>query len=154
MGLAEDARHEWEALETLRARAHGAPIIVPPTVIQELVAGAEVFDDQHRRELALRALTSMLDWGLAPVSLIPAGHGIVERIGAKLRAKGLLPPGEVNDSLIVAESGLLEADFLITSDEHLLGIDPNRLRAELAACDVSTVLPIHPRLIAKYFPRR
>lgn len=154
MGLADEAVLEWGALETLKQRACGVPIMVPPTVIQELVAGTELFGTQHQRDLALLSLKSMREWGLSPVNLIPAGHGIVGEISKKLRAKGLIPEAEVNDSLILAEAGLLGADFLITSDAHLLGIDQTRLRAELDACDVSKVLPIHPRLIAKYFLRK
>jgi hypothetical protein len=38
---------------------------------------------------------------------IPVGRGLVAEIARQLRRQGLIPDREMNDSLIVAEAGLL-----------------------------------------------
>jgi hypothetical protein len=60
---------------------------------------------------------------LKPVNLVPVGHGIVEINAERLRRHGLVPEDEINDSFVLAESGLLNCDILLTSDHHLVGIN-------------------------------
>jgi hypothetical protein len=61
--------------------------------------------DPKEQEIAAKALSSILNpWGFVPVNCVPAGHGIVEQIGRKIRASGLIPGEEIHDSLIVAEA--------------------------------------------------
>ena len=74
---------------------------VPPTVVQELAFEAENGDDA---DVALYALTSMLNWKITPFDLAAVGHGLTDAFTAKLLRKGLLPEGEYNDGLILAET--------------------------------------------------
>lgn len=132
LDLAADTAVAGEALETIRRRLPGSLILVPPTVIDELaVAHADPADREEQR-LAGIALTSLrAKWKFQPVDLVPVGHGIVERIAEKIRARGYLPHDEVNDSLILAEASLLNCTLLITADNHLL--DVPRRAAQIAA---------------------
>jgi hypothetical protein len=71
----------------------------------------------------LRGIAAARRSRIIPVNLLPVGHGIVERVAEKLRSADLLPVAEVNDSQLVAESALLGARLLLSSDRHLRGID-------------------------------
>ena len=64
---------------------------------------------------------------------------------------GLLPQEKVNDGLILAEAALLNCSILLTSDEHLRGIDFERLTFELRAFDLSAPVIATPREIVKKF---
>ena len=85
---------------------------------------------------------------------MPVGHGIVDLIAEKLRSAELLPASEVNDSQLVAESALLGARLLLSSDEHLRGIAFTRLSIELQNFDlVAPVIATPAELVRKFFQR-
>ena len=66
----------------------------------------------------------------------------------------MIPGEEVNDSLVLTESALLGCSMLLTSDEHLRGIDFERLTMELHAFDVTAPVIATPReIVRKFFPR-
>ena len=86
--------------------------------------------------------------------LIPVRHGIAERIAQRLREQRLIPEEEVNDSLVLAESALLGCSLLLTSDEHLRGVDFERLTLELRSFDVPAPVIATPReIVRKFFMR-
>jgi hypothetical protein len=58
---------------------------------------------------------------------------------------------EVNDGLILAEAALLNCSLLLTSDEHLRGIDFERLTFELQSFDLPTPVIATPREIVRKF---
>jgi predicted nucleic acid-binding protein len=152
LDLAEDNEHVWGAIETIRRRLKGAQIVVLPTVIQELANLVEHGDTPHERELAGKAARRLVkSWKFAPINFIPVGHGITERIANGLREHGLLPPEEVNDSFIVAESALASCAILLSSDGHIREIPADKLNLLLAAAHVATVVISTPREIAKKF---
>jgi hypothetical protein len=125
-----------DCLETIAKRIPNSSIIVLPTVILELRKRSKS-GDPTAQEIAAKALSSILNpWGFVPVNCIPAGHGIVEQIGRKIRASGLIPPEEIHDSFIVAEAALCGATMLVSSDGHIKDIDQTLLRLELKANDV------------------
>ncbi len=83
---------------------------------------------------------------------MPVGHGIVERVAERLRAAELLPVAEVNDSQLVAEAALLEVQLLLSSDEHLRGMDFARLTIELQTFDLTAPVIATPReMVRKFF---
>jgi hypothetical protein len=87
-------------------------------------------------------------------SLIAVRHGIAERVAERLRQRQLIPQEEVNDSLVLAESALLECRVLLTSDEHLRGIDFEKLTLELQAFDLAAPVIATPReIVRKFFLR-
>ena len=96
LDLAADTAVSWEALETIRRRLPDPIILVPPTVIDELVVAHDDPTDPEENRLAGIALTHLrAKWKFQPVDLVPVGHGIVERIAEKIRERGYLPHDEV-----------------------------------------------------------
>ena len=106
-------------------------LIAPPTVTLELAYLSESADEDDVRTAAQTALRSLASkWGIQPVNLVPVGHGIVDAIAAKIRARDLLPDEETHDALILAESAVLGCSMLLTSDAHLRAVDhPHPLAA-------------------------
>jgi hypothetical protein len=80
---------------------------------------------------------------------VGVGHGITASFSHRLIHLRLLPPGEVNDGLILAETSLAEIPILVTSDQHLLSIDEAQLRIAFADADLFQVVPCHPKALLR-----
>jgi len=122
-------------------------LVVPPTVVQELVhiSGIEHKACHH----AMAALVNMRKWNILPYDLISVGHGITEINAQKLMASGILPHGEINDGLILVETALGCIRTLVTSDIHLLAINPAELVKKLDEFDLPSVSIYHPKDILR-----
>ncbi len=156
--LDEELRSEdvLDALGTIRERIKGVRFIVTPTVLHELAYAAIEGSRPEKRATAKGVLENMLVRGYQPLNLIPAGHGIVEQIGFKLRAQSLLPEEEENDSFIIAEAALIGATILLSSDNHMLDAQHSgRLQKLLKDCSVDgdSLLIAKPREIVRKFMR-
>ena len=90
-------------------------------------------------------------WGFQPINFIPVGHGIVEETARKIRAAGLIPGEEINDSFVVAEAALVNTTILLSSDAHLREIDHKKLKEILEACEVSPLIICSPWKIVNQF---
>ena len=123
-------------------------LAVPPTVIQELTYCA-LEKQSPETPLALKALQQMRAWRLSPYDLKSVGHGITEQFSRRLMQLGLLPEGEFNDGLILAETALAGIPVLVTSDSDLLDIDEVALRVRFGESDLSPVQIVHPKLLLK-----
>src|SRR5687767_11911999 len=123
MDLGAGAEVVVDAFTTIRQRLHSARIVIPPTVQQELLHIARRGDTEQERNCALAGIQAARQRRIVPVDLMPVAHGIVARVAERLRIRGLLPPEEMNDSLLVAEAALLEARLLLSNDEHLRGMN-------------------------------
>jgi predicted nucleic acid-binding protein len=151
--LADGLDDVVDAVSVIRGRLRDARFLIPPTVQHELANWA-LRGDGPKRESAGKAIRLGQSWRIVPVNLIAAGHGIAERIAERVREQGLIPEEEVNDSLVLAESALLGCSMLLTSDEHLRGIDFERLTLELQAFDVPAPVIATPReIVRKFFQR-
>jgi len=126
----------------------GYTLMVPPTVVQELTYCALV-KQSPESPLALRALQKLRFWHLTPFDLKSVGHGITERFSEKLMRLGLLPEGEFNDGLILAETALAGIPVLVTSDTDLLDIEEIPLRIQFGEADLPPVQICHPKLLLK-----
>lgn len=136
LDLAEGDQTALKTLDTIRKRVPAATIVALPTVLDELANGVEKWTGA-KHQLALTALVNLKQtWGIQPVDFIPAGHGLVELCADKIQSEGLLPPEERNDAFVVSEAALMDCRLLITSDHHLLEIDPSRLNATLKGRDL------------------
>jgi len=126
----------------------GYALAVPPTAIQEL---AHYALDKPCAEtpLALKALQTMREWKLSPFDLKSVGHGITEQFSNKLLRIGLLPEGEFNDGLILAETALANIPVLVTSDADLLDMETAKLLVEFESADLPLVQICHPKLLLK-----
>jgi len=67
---------------------------------------------------------------------------------------GLLPEGEFNDGLILAESALAGIPVLVTSDADLLDIEEIPLRVQFEEADLPPVRICHPKLLLKAVARK
>ena len=73
--------------------------------------------------------------------------------------QGLVPDEEENDAAIIAESALMGASILLSSDAHLLDaqrIAPGRLQKLLCECEVDgdKMVIAKPKEIVRQFMRR
>jgi predicted nucleic acid-binding protein len=151
--LADGLDDVVDAVSTIRERLHDARLLMPPTVQHELANWA-LRGDAEKRKAARKAVQLSQSWRIFPANLIAVSHGIAERIAERVRERGLIPEEEVNDSLVLAEAALLGCALLLTSDEHLRGIDFERLTLELQAFDVAAPVIATPReIVRKFFPR-
>ncbi|HEV7405300.1 MAG TPA: type II toxin-antitoxin system VapC family toxin [Chthoniobacteraceae bacterium] len=145
------------ALDVIKERLPEARLIVTPTVLEELGYLCE-HGEPEEAELAERALSSLLQWGYEPLNIIPAGRGITEQIGLKLRMRGIIPDEEENDAFIVAEAALLGCLILLSSDHHLLEAQEHPMFRNIlreASVDGDQLVIATPRKIAtQYFRRR
>lgn len=151
--LADGLDDVVDAVSVIRGRLRDARFLIPPTVQHELANWA-LRGDAQRRDSARKAIRLGQSWHMVPANLIAVRHGIAERIAERVRERGLMPEEEINDSLVLAESALLGGSMLLTSDEHLRGIDFERLTLELQAFDVAAPVIATPReIVRKFFPR-
>jgi len=153
LDFADECDEVVDSLVTIRNRVEDGTLCVPPTVVLELGHAVDFGETSDQRAAARKFLQQHRAWGFQLVHFIPAGQAQVIRIAEGLRAHGLIPDEEVNDSLILAESALLGCAMLLTSDEHLRGIDFERLTLELQAFDASTPVIATPREIVRKFFR-
>ena len=128
-------------LAKLRLRQHG--IAAPPAVIGELFYIASEMGHPANGS-AIEALTKMQSWGVETYALISVGPEIVEINAKKLLSVGLLPEAEVHDAVIIIETALRYIPTLITSDNHLLSINPVKLFSMLDDFDLPPVTILHP----------
>ena len=141
-----------DALGIIRRRTSTGPILIPPSVAQELAFIADRGEIAADRAAASRFLRNHRDWEFQLVNYVPFGHEFIERIAERVLDRGLLPKEEVHDAFILAEAALLNCSLLLTSDEHLRGIDFQRLTFELQAFDVIAPVIATPReIVAKFF---
>lgn len=151
--LADGLDDVVDAVSVMRERLRDARFLIPPTVQHELANWA-LRGDAQRRESARKAIRLSQSWRMVPANLIAVRHGIAERIAERVRERGLIPDEEINDSLLLAESALLGCSMLLTSDEHLRGIDFERLTLELQTFDAAAPVIATPReIVRKFFPR-
>jgi hypothetical protein len=89
----------------------------------------------------------------APASpLVALDANVVMDLGEGCDA--VLDASRLNDSLLVAEAALLQAHLLLSSDDHLRGMDFARLSLELHNFDVTAPVIATPAEVArKFFPR-
>ena len=141
-----------DLVDLLRRRVKKVHFLVPPTVLTELAHLAEKGETASARTMAIRALQSMVPrWKFHPLDFVPVGHGIIEQVARRLRGPRMIPLGEINDSLILAEAALANCTLLVTSDRHLLEADPDLLRRELVASDVEPIAIYAPQeLLSKF----
>ncbi len=154
MDLGAQADTVIDALETIRTRLTSPRLVIPPTPQHELAHIARYAETAEERDRALLGISSAHQWRIVPINLMPVGHGIVERIGQRLRHAGLLPAEEINDSLLVAETALLDGRLLLSSDEHLRGVDHRQLGLVLQEFDLSAPVVATPgEVVSKFFRR-
>lgn len=125
----------------------GYDLSITPTVVQELTFALKQTGNDNC--LALRALRCMRSWGIRPFDLMPVGHAITEQFARLLQNRQLLPPEEVNDGQILAETSLAGIPVLVTSDHHLLDIEETQLEKAFSDSSLDSVKVAHPKGIIR-----
>ncbi len=152
LDLANQEDEVLDAIVTIRRRLKPVTIAATPTVLHEL---ANLMDHGETAEIrqAARAAAHKFHrvWRFELGEMSAVQNGIAERVGASLRERGLLPEIEVHDGLILAEAGLLSCAILLTSDEHLRGIDYRLAALTLKSFDVEMPVIATPREIVRRF---
>ena len=91
--------------------------------------------------------------GFRPILEMPFPDEVVEELAAQFRTRGLVPAHEVHDALILAETAWLGCGLLLTSDEHLRGVDHELLTLVLNPYDLLPPVIASPReIVRKFFP--
>lgn len=130
--LAEEKDQVIEAWQLICERLRPVMLVVPPTVLGEL-GDKSLAANTRLARLAHKALRDLrVRWNFQPVELRPDQTGLCQRVAWKILEQELVPPGEHNDALIVAESAVLECTLLVSEDSHLDGIDRASLKSLLA----------------------
>src|SRR6266516_6468665 len=109
--LADASADVVDAVSVIRERLREARLLIPPTVQHEL-ANWVLRGDDRKQASARKAIRLSQSWRIIPANLIAVRHGIAERIAERIRARGLIPDEEVNDSLVLVESALLGCSLL------------------------------------------
>lgn len=126
----------------------GYALVAPPTAMFEL-ALHRASGDLRRQRLAELALSQLAAWRIVPLPLSDVEAIIAEQFAARLIELGLLPDEEFSDGLILAEAALARVPVVVTSDKHLLDIEPEVLRAALDAADLEHVNVVHPHKLLR-----
>ena len=151
LDLAGESEDVTDAMLVVRRRLRSVQLLMPPTVQEELAEEALHADDFTNRERAQGAFELAHRWNVHLHRMIDAQHRMARRIGQHLRRGGLLPEEEVNDGRIIAESALLGCALVLTSDEHLRGMDFERLTYELRGFGLAPPVIATPREIVRKF---
>ena len=140
------------ALKAIRKRLKGTPVVITPTVVQELAWLVENGDDEETRRLAYIATHDLRSrWQIYPINCEPEWHGVIGLAAQELRERGLLPVEEESDALIIAESSLADCVLLMSSDGHMWECDVNAVNAVLVGRHLNSIAIIPPWQIAKNY---
>ena len=153
LDLADQCEAIVDSLNTIRERIGAGVLCISPTVVLELGHAADFGETAAKRTAARQFLRQHSAWHFQLARFVPVGHAQAVRVGDRLRACGLIPEDEVNDSLVLAEAALLGCRMLLTADEHLRGIDFERLAFELQSFDLTPPVMATPREVVRKFFR-
>ena len=153
LDLADQCEAIVDSLNTIRERIGAGVLCISPTVVLELGHAADFGETAAKRTAARQFLRQHSAWHFQLAPFVPVGHAQAVRVGDRLRACGLIPEDEVNDSLVLAEAALLGCRMLLTDDEHLRGIDFERLAFELQSFDRTPPVIATPREVVRKFFR-
>ena len=129
-------------------QAAGYDLRIPPTVQVEL-AYFSFGQDEKRKALARLALASLGKWRITPIVLSTIEECQGKNFVTFVLDRGILPPNEEHDALILAEVGLADFKALVTSDAAILNADPVELERAFKDSGISPVTPVHPRRMLK-----
>lgn len=138
---------EIDSAHTFRevALERGYSLFASPQVILELAHLAK----RENLPSAFMALRSLRAWSIHPSDPPSHTRAIATEFSRELQRRQMIPEGEFNDGVILAESSLCGAALLVTSDQHLLSIDPTRLRLLFDQKDLSPVVVVSPIELTK-----
>ena len=154
LDLAEGAEAVLDTLALLDQRLPDNDRLVVPSVLDELAFLCDSGDSDRVRQGALRAMNLLREHDrFRPLLELACPQALVDEVAKAIRVRGLLPAQEVHDSLILSEAALLDCGLLLTSDEHLRGIDHEHLTLALNPFELVPPVIASPREIVRKFFR-
>lgn len=154
LDLAEKVEPVLDAFALLDKRSPGHDPLVVPSVLDELAFLCDSGETDRVRQTALFALRLVREQDrFRPLLELPYPQTLVDDVAREVRSRGLLPDNEIHDSLILAEAALLNCGLLLTSDEHLRGIDHEHLTLVFNPFELVAPVIASPREIVRKFFR-
>jgi predicted nucleic acid-binding protein len=154
LDLADEVDDVLDAASVLDDRLPDADQLVTPSVLEELAFLADCGQTPPMRQSARRAVQLLRhETRFRSILELPFAPDKAGELAAEFRRRRLLPAGEIHDSLILAETVLLDCDILLTSDEHLRSIDHQQLTWVLNQRDLTAPVIATPREIVRKFFR-
>ena len=152
LDLADEVDDVLDAAGVIDDRLPHADKLVPPSVLEELAYLADSGQTPQMRLSAGRAVQMLRkETHFRPILELPFAPQKAGELAAEFRQRRLLPGEEIHDSLILAETALLDCDILLTSDEHLRSIDHQQLTWVLNQHDLTAPVIATPREIVRKF---
>ncbi len=131
----------------------GYALKVVPGVMAELIALVRKGNDVES-ERASAALDSLREWRITPIILTDVERAYRKNFMAIMEDRRILPPNEINDVRILAETAIAEIAMLVTSDSGILDADQSALSLAFEDSGLRVVHPAHPRKLAANFKKR
>ena len=154
LDLADEVDDVLDAASVIDDRLADGDKLVTPSVLEELAFLADAGLTPKVRRSAARAVQLLRkETRFRSILELPFAPEKAEELAAEFRRRRLLPAEEIHDSLILAETVLLDCDILLTSDEHLRSIDPQQMTWILNQRDLTAPVIATPREIVRKFFR-
>ena len=154
LDIAEELDDVLDAADVVADRLPEAEQLATPSVLDELAYLADFGLTQPVRLSARKAIQLLRNKDrFRPILELPFAPEKAGELAGEFRRRRLLPDGEVHDSLILAETVLLDCNILLTSDEHLRSIDHQQLTWLLNQRDLTAPVIATPREIVRKFFR-
>ena len=144
--LADEKDFAHDFRETYQRK--GYALVICPTVVAELYFLREHGDAEEQR-LASLSLCQIASWDIQVFPLTGVQLDIAWRFAAAVIASRLLPETEINDSRILAETSVAAIPLLVSSDRHLLDVEPDVLQAACAEADLPLSFISSPRRLLR-----
>ena len=135
----KDFAHDFR--ETYQRK--GYALLISPMAVAELYFLRDHGDAEEQR-LSSLSLAGLTTWDIQVFPLTHLQRDIARRFASAIIRQGLLPASELNDALILAEAAVAEIPLVVSSDQHLLGVDHDALRAACMEADLNPVFPVSP----------
>jgi predicted nucleic acid-binding protein len=154
LDIADGVNDVLDAADVIAERLPEAEQLVTPSVLDELAYLADSGLTLQVRQSARRVIQLLRGKDrFRPILELPFAPENAEELAGEFRRRKLLPDEEVHDSLILAETVLLDCHILLTSDEHLRSLDHQQLTWLLNQRDLTAPVIATPREIVRKFFR-
>ncbi|MGO8765114.1 MAG: type II toxin-antitoxin system VapC family toxin [Limisphaerales bacterium] len=153
LDIGDEVDDVLDAADVIAGRLPDAEQLVTPSVLDELAYLADSgLTPQLRRSAGLAIQPLRNKDRFRPILELPFAPEKTEKLAKEIRRRQLLPDEEIHDSLILAETVLLDCGILLTSDEHLRSIDHQQLTWLLNQHDLTAPVIATPRdIVCKFF---
>ena len=154
LDIAAGVNDVLDAADVIADRLPETEQLVTPSVLDELAYLSDSGLTAQVRQSARQAIQLLRGKDrFRPILELPFAPENAEKLAVEFLRRKLLPDEEVHDSLILAETVLLDCHILLTSDEHLRSLDHQQLTWLLNQRDLTAPVIATPREIVRKFFR-